>query len=171
MSKYGVFCGPCFPAFRLNMERNSESLCIYQKRENTGQKKLSIWTLFRQWMRQLFYYKKRHKFIINCATVFIKKCDSFITKYNSFIAKCNIYWKICEYKEKVKDVLLEIKLKSFEIFYSLKQTDNTATFNKTLKNQNGNFEKISLNFHLKGKDITDNLWIKMAVVSNDLILS
>ena len=39
VSKYGVFSGPYFPVFSRNAE-------IW---ENTDQKKLHIWTLFRQW--------------------------------------------------------------------------------------------------------------------------
>ena len=42
MSIYGVFYCPYFPVFGLNTEKN------VQKRGNTDQKKLRIWTLFTQ---------------------------------------------------------------------------------------------------------------------------
>ena len=64
-----------------------------------------------------------------------------------------------------RDVLPELKLKSFKFFYSRKQADSTATFNKKHKNESDNFREISLNVPLKEKDITI-----LDTSSNDLIL-
>ena len=52
MSKYRVFSGRYFPAFGLNKERYSVSLCIQSEcgKIRTG-KKLRIWTLFTQWLQ------------------------------------------------------------------------------------------------------------------------
>ena len=68
VSKYGIFFGSYFPAFRLNTERYLKSVqirslfwsvfsCIrteygeiFEKYPNTDQKKLCIWTLFTQWI-------------------------------------------------------------------------------------------------------------------------
>ena len=44
MSKYGVFSGPYFPVLGLNTEIYFINFRIQY--ENTGQKKLRIWTLF-----------------------------------------------------------------------------------------------------------------------------
>ena len=49
MSKYGVFSSPYFPLFGLNIKIYSKSPYSVQKRENTDQNKLRIWTLFKQW--------------------------------------------------------------------------------------------------------------------------
>ena len=48
MSKYGVFSGPYFAVFGLNIKIYSKSPYSVQKRGNTDQKKLRIWTLFTQ---------------------------------------------------------------------------------------------------------------------------
>ena len=48
MSKYEVFSGPYFPVFGLNTDIYSKSQYSVQIKENTDQKKLSIWTLFTQ---------------------------------------------------------------------------------------------------------------------------
>ena len=48
MSKYGVFSSPYFPLFGLNIKIYSKSPYSVQKRENTDQNKLRIWTLFKQ---------------------------------------------------------------------------------------------------------------------------
>ena len=47
-----VYLGPYFPAFGLNTERKRYSIpsVFSPKAENTDQKKLRIWTLFRQWL-------------------------------------------------------------------------------------------------------------------------
>ena len=51
VSKYGVFSGQYFPAFGLNTERNSVSLCIqFECGKIQTRNKLHIWTLFMQWM-------------------------------------------------------------------------------------------------------------------------
>ena len=57
MSKYGVFSGPYFPVFGLNMERYIWRFSKFNQygdsvrmRENTDQKILRIWTHFTQWL-------------------------------------------------------------------------------------------------------------------------
>ena len=50
MSKYGVFPGPYFPAFGLNISPYSVRM-----RENTDQEKFCIWTLFTQWEYSIPY--------------------------------------------------------------------------------------------------------------------
>ena len=50
MSKYGVFPGPYFPAFGLNISPYSVRI-----RENTDQEKFCIWTLFTQWEYSIPY--------------------------------------------------------------------------------------------------------------------
>ena len=52
VSKNGVFSGPSFPAFWLNMEIYSVNFCI-QSEYDADQKKLRIETLFTQWYKDV----------------------------------------------------------------------------------------------------------------------
>ena len=51
VSKYRVFSGPYFPAFGLNTDRYSVSLCIQSEcGKMRTRKKFRIWTIFTQWI-------------------------------------------------------------------------------------------------------------------------
>ena len=52
VSKNGVFSGPSFPAFWLNIEIYSVNFCI-QSEYDADQKKLRIETLFTQWYKDV----------------------------------------------------------------------------------------------------------------------
>ena len=53
-------------------------------------------------MRQLLYYKLRQKFITNCITFLLKKCDSLITKYDSY------YYNMCRFYYKMRQLLQNV---------------------------------------------------------------
>ena len=53
VSKYAVFSGPYFPVFALNTEIYSVNLRIQSEyKKIRARKKLPIWTLFKQWLKQ-----------------------------------------------------------------------------------------------------------------------
>ena len=63
MSKYGVFSGPYFPAFRLNtpyLSAFSQNVGKYRPEKN------SVWTLFKQWILSEYKQLIRWTLILIC---------------------------------------------------------------------------------------------------------
>ena len=105
VSKYEVFSGPFYLVFGLNTEiytvfflvhiflnsdwirRRSKSLYSIRMQENTDQKKLRIWTLFRQWY-ELCKQKQKWLWInVMFRKIFTSTGDIFKTQQKLWIKK------------------------------------------------------------------------------------
>ena len=84
VSKYGVFCGPHYPSFRLNTERYWRiSPYSVGMRGNTDQKKLRIWTLFR-YSPKSFFQDFRKAFSKSFSYWILTRTGKFTTRYQIF---------------------------------------------------------------------------------------
>ena len=134
MSKYGVFSGPYFAAFGLNTERYGVSPYSGRMRENMDQKKLRIWTLFKQclfrpkYMKVHKMYDNNNNTLINCKNLLSDgnllsnfKSTGWPTKISLFFLGNNFYKnKIFspQLLEVYRILLVETTLESVMFYYT-----------------------------------------------------